>query len=93
MTHHPVLLDEQPYAAFTALTAHPADVVGRCFDLIESDPENAMVRRRFVRPASLWAFTMSSPDVGGGTWSILWELDDHTPRIRYLGPNRIWASW
>jgi hypothetical protein len=49
------------------------------------------VRRRFIRPGSLWAITVVDP-AGEQDYLILWDLDGETPVIRYLGPDVLRTS-
>lgn len=90
MTHE-VTLDEQPYEALTQLyesNNSVADVVDRWLDLIEADPGAKAVRPRLIRPGAVWAIIFAVPG-NDDKWLLLWELDGDTPRVRFLGPDRL----
>ncbi|WP_084020257.1 hypothetical protein [Mycobacterium avium] len=55
-------------------------------DRIEEDPSDPALRRRLIRPGQIWAISVPEPG-GGQDFLILWDLDDQTPVIRYLGPD------
>lgn len=82
-------VDPEPHDELVRLyDSHPdlADRIDDWLDRIETDPTDASVRRRLIRPGSLWAITIADP-AGAQDYLILWELDDDTPVIRYLGPD------
>lgn len=86
-----IALDEQPYEALAQLydTNDPiANVVDRWLDLIEADPGAKAVRPRLIRPGAVWAISITIPGISE-KWLLLWALDDTTPRVRYLGPDRL----
>lgn len=86
-----VALDEQPYEVLTKLydSNDPiADVVDRWLDLIEADPGAKAVRPRLIRPGAVWAIMFAIPGVDEN-WMLLWALYGDTPRVRFLGPNRL----
>jgi hypothetical protein len=61
-----------------------AEHVDEWLDRIEADPTDAAVRSRLIRPGRLWAITITGPDQD---YLILWDLDEDTAVIRYLGPD------
>jgi hypothetical protein len=67
-----------------------AERIDHWLDQIEADPADATVRRRLIRPGSLWAITIADP-AGEQDCLILWDIDDETPVIRYLGPDVLQA--
>lgn len=84
-------LDEQPYEVLDQLQKANdpiADVIDRWLDLIEADPGAKAARPRLIRPGAVWAISITIPGVSE-KWLLLWELDGQTPRVRFLGPDRL----
>ena len=63
-----------------------ADRIDDWLDRIEANPSDAGVRRRLIRPGSVWVIAVADT-VGGEDYLILWDLDETTPVIRYIGPD------
>lgn len=76
-------MDPEPYDQLVALNHTDPALAAKLneqLDLIEADPAAARVRRRLIRPGRLWAISVDD-------YLILWDLDDATPVVRYLGPD------
>ena len=87
-------MDPEPHDELARLyDAQPAlaDRIDDWLDRIEANPTDAGVRRRLIRPGSLWAITVVDP-AGEQDYLILWDLDGETPIIRYLGPDVLRTS-
>jgi hypothetical protein len=80
--------DSAAYDAKTALDAvnpRMADRVDEWLDLIETDHTQAIVRRHRLHQPALWMIIVTSPD--GHDYLILWDLDEETAVVRYIGPD------
>jgi hypothetical protein len=88
-------MDPEPHDELVRLyDAQPAlaERIDDWLDQIEAKPADATVRRRLIRPGSLWAITVADP-AGVQDYLILWDLDGETPVIRYLGPDVLRAQY
>ncbi len=78
-------MDPEPYNELVRLYKSDPTLAARVdewLDRIENGHTAAAVRRRLIRPGSLWAITVADPNQD---YLILWDLDGDTPVIRYLG--------
>jgi hypothetical protein len=80
--------DPAAYDAKTALDAvnpRMADRVDEWLDQLEADHTQAIVRRHRLHQPALWMILVKASD--GDDYAILWDLDDDTVAIRYIGPD------
>lgn len=86
-------MDPEAYDELVRLDAASpglADRINEWLDRIETDPDDAAVRRRLIRPGRVWAISVLNPD-GPPDYLILWDRDVDTPVVRYLGPDVLTA--
>ncbi|WP_141772603.1 hypothetical protein [Mycobacterium malmoense] len=85
-------MDPEPYDQLVRLYESNPTLAARVdewLDRIEVDPTDPAVRRRLIRPGSVWAITVPE---SVQDYLILWDLDGDTPVIRYLGPDVLTGS-
>lgn len=86
----PIMFHPEPLNAKRALdelNPRMADRVDDVLDLLEHDHTQPRVRRHRLQKPALWMIVVRAPDGDGDDYAILWDLDEDTVVIRYIGPN------